>query len=392
MLKTPILQFGTSRFLQAHVDLFVSEALACGEALGGMTVVQTTGNPASAGRVAALASGDGYPVRVRGLRDGIPIDEIRISHSVQMALNAGTQWPEVRRAVREAQIIISNTGDGGYALDPRDGPALLENVDQVPQGFVAKLVVLLFQRWQSERSGRKEEGQALKKDPSARPLTLYPCELIARNGDTLRDLVCGVARAWELPESYLAYLSSHCCWANSLVDRIVPEALEPVGAIAEPYALWVIERQAGLQLPCTHPCIVLTDDLTPFEQRKLFMLNLGHTYLAERWLVDARSADETVFQAMSDAALRADLEAVWSSEVLPVFEALGQKEEALDYLLKLRDRLLNPFVAHRLADIAQNHAVKKQRRLAPLIALARQLDLTLEQSRLRAAVQRESGP
>lgn len=384
MLKTPILQFGTSRFLQAHVDLFVSEALACGEAVGGMTVVQTTGNPASAGRVAALASGHGYPVRVRGLRDGIPVDEMRISRSVQVALNAGTQWQEVRSAVHEAQIIISNTGDSGYALDPRDGPALIENVDQVPQGFVAKLVVLLFQRWQNER---KEEGQALP----ARPLTLYPCELIARNGDTLRDLVCGVARAWELPEGYLAYLSSHCCWANTLVDRIVPEALEPVGAIAEPYALWVIERQAGLQLPCTHPCIVLTDDLTPFEQRKLFMLNLGHTYLAERWLVDARSADETVFQAMSDAALRADLEAVWSTEVLPVFEALGQKEEALDYLVKLRDRLLNPFVAHRIADIAQNHAAKKQRRLAPLIALSRQLGLTLEQPRLRAAVQREPG-
>ncbi|UUZ70193.1 mannitol dehydrogenase family protein [Polaromonas sp. P2-4] len=381
MLKTPILQFGTSRFLQAHVDLFVSEALACGEALGGITVVQTTGNPASAGRVAALASGHGYPVRVRGLRAGIPVDEMCISHSVQAALNAGTQWQEVCSAAREAQIIISNTGDSGYALDPRDGPALIENVDQVPQGFVAKLVVLLFQRWQNE-------GQALP----ARPLTLYPCELIARNGDTLRDLVCGVARAWELPESYLAYLSSHCCWANTLVDRIVPEALEPVGAIAEPYALWVIERQAGLQLPCTHSCIVLTDDLTPFAQRKLFMLNLGHSYLAERWLVDARSADETVFQAMSDAALRVDLEAVWITEVLPVFEALGQKEEALDYLVKLRDRLLNPFVAHRMADIAQNHAAKKQRRLAPLIALARQLGLTLEQPRLRAAVQRDPGP
>ena len=137
--------------------------------------------------------------------------------------------------------------------------------------------------------------------------------------------------------------------------------------------------------------MVMTDDLTPFEQRKLFMLNLGHTYLAERWLVDARPADETVFQAMSDAALRADLEAVWSAEVLPVFEALGQKVEALDYLVKLRDRLLNPFVAHRMADIAQNHAAKIQRRLAPLIALAGQLGLALEQHRLRAAVQRD-GP
>ena len=72
-----ILQFGTSRFLQAHVDLFVSEALAsgaAGQALGGITVVQTTDNPSSAQRVAALASGDGYPVRIRGLLNGQRVD------------------------------------------------------------------------------------------------------------------------------------------------------------------------------------------------------------------------------------------------------------------------------------------------------------------------------
>lgn len=33
--------------------------------------------------------------------------------------------------------------------------------------------------------------------------------------------------------------------------------------------------------------------------------------------------------------------------------------EALSYLAELRDRLLNPFPRHRLADIARNHAKKK---------------------------------
>ena len=66
----PILQFGTGRFLQAHVGLFVSEALARGDALGGITVVQTTGSPASTARTAAMAAGEGYEVRIRGLVDG----------------------------------------------------------------------------------------------------------------------------------------------------------------------------------------------------------------------------------------------------------------------------------------------------------------------------------
>ena len=41
MNMNPILQFGTSRFLQAHADLFISEALQQqdGEALGGIMFI-----------------------------------------------------------------------------------------------------------------------------------------------------------------------------------------------------------------------------------------------------------------------------------------------------------------------------------------------------------------
>ena len=37
-----IVQFGTSRFLQAHADLFVHEARASGRDIGPITIVQTT--------------------------------------------------------------------------------------------------------------------------------------------------------------------------------------------------------------------------------------------------------------------------------------------------------------------------------------------------------------
>lgn len=70
----PILQFGTSRFLQAHVDLFVREVPSSGAALGAIPVVQNIDSLQSAQRVAAFNRGDGFPVRVRGLREGEPID------------------------------------------------------------------------------------------------------------------------------------------------------------------------------------------------------------------------------------------------------------------------------------------------------------------------------
>ena len=374
-MKHAILQFGTSRFLQAHVDLFVSQALDRGEAgwaIGGITVVQTTHNPASAERVAALAAGGGYTVRIRGLRHGERVDETITCRAVQQALQADADWSALRDAMAsDVRVIVSNTADRGYQLDEQDGPALLDDISRAPRSFPAKLLVLLHHRWLTQ--------------PAAE-LSIFPCELIERNGDVLRDVVGTLAEQWNLDSGFVDWLASHCIWANSLVDRIVSEALHPVGAVAEPYALWAIEHRPGLVLPCAHEAILLTDDLARHERLKLFLLNAGHTFLAERWLVDGRAEGETVQQAMNDPVLRPELESFWSDEVLPVFDALGQRAEAEAYLVDLRERLLNPFLNHRVADIAQNHAQKKQRRFAPITALADQLHCDIAQPRLRAAL------
>jgi len=368
----PILQFGTGRFLQAHVDLFVSQALARGEAIGGITVVQTTDSPQSSSRLAALASGRGFRVEIQGRMNGERVVETVHVDSVREGLDASRDWPRVMEAIAtDVQVIVSNTADRGYALNDSDSAALLWDSAAVPRSFPAKLLVLLHHRWRC--------------NPDA-ALSLYPCELVSRNGDTLRDLVLDLAQAWGTPGQFQDYVREHCVWVNSLVDRIVSAPIEPVGAVAEPFALWAIERRARMVLPCTHAAIVLTDTLARHERLKLMLLNLGHSFLAERWIVGRRAADETVIQAMSDVGLRAELEAVWCDEVLPVFDAEGEGEDARAYLTGLRDRLLNPFLAHRLADIAKDHAEKKRRRIAPLIARATALNLGLAQTRLHAAL------
>jgi len=370
----PILQFGTSRFLQAHVDLFVSEAMDEHAALGGITVVQTTDSVESAARVAAMATGTPFPIRIRGLQQGRSVDETRTCRSVRAALRTATQWPVLRREMAEGdvRVVVSNTGDAGWRLDAADGPAALDAHAAAPAGFPAKLLVLLHGRWQAR---------------PADPLSVLPCELVSRNGERLGALVADLAAAWRLPPAFLEWLRAHPVWGNSLVDRIVSEPLRPVGAVAEPYALWAIERQAGLVAPCRHGAIALVDDLARVERLKLWLLNLGHTVLAELWLrASGRPPDRTVFEAMNDPSQRATLEGVWADEVLPVFDALGEGVAARAYLETLRYRLGNPFLAHRLADIAGNHADKKQRRLAPVVAAGREQSPPLSQPWLEAAL------
>lgn len=395
----PILQFGTSRFLQAHVDFFVSEAarrdrhkaddpknppdiVDAGDALGKITVVQTTTSAASRARIAALSHHRTYPVLIRGLHQQEKID-IRIEcDSIAEALHADTDWSTLRQRIRhDVKVIVSNTGDKGYVGFSEDGPSLLDG-GSAPRGFAAKLVVLLHERYLA----------------GAEPITLLPCELVSHNGDVLRDLVIDIAQRWECAPAFIDYLRRHCVWVNSLVDRIVSEAIEPIGAIAEPYALWAIERQAGMVLPCRHESMILTDDLAHFERLKLFLLNLGHTLLAQCWL-DAKAkdlaagkasthndnaAETTVLDAMQCTEWRHVLETTWRDEVLPVFAALGQFDNASRYLVEVRDRFNNPFLAHRLADIANNHEEKKRRRMQPVVDLARELKLDIEQRHLRA--------
>lgn len=341
-MTTPILQFGTSRFLQAHADLFVSEAMEAGKSLGPITVVQTSGDPARAGRIGALSAPEGFPVIIRGLEDGQPVERALRVRSVVRSLSTSSDWAEVRRVfVEEASVVLSNTGDKGYALVEGD------SVDGVPRSFPMKLLALLHARF---RGG-------------ARPLTILPCELISRNGEVLRHLIVDLASRHVPDATFVSWLSERVIWGNTLVDRIVSEPIEPAGAIAEPYAIWAIERQAGLTLPCEHPCIRLVDDLTPYERLKLHILNLGHTVLADRWLTDGRSDAECVKDILADAAIRSELEVIYREEVVPGFRQHGLGDEAAAYVATTLERFLNPYLDHRLRDIAGNHAEKIVRRI-----------------------------
>lgn len=370
MSITPILQFGTSRFLQAHADLFISEAMAEGQALGPVTVVQSSGDPARRKRLEALAAPGGYPVLIKGIEESAPVErEVRVT-AIARSLATETDWPEiVRIAVEEAQVILSNTGDAGWKPQADDAQPHFSQAMSYP----AKLTQLLFARFQA----------------GGRPLTVMPAELIARNGETLRARVLELAA--PLSADFAAWVAENVVFANSLVDRIVSEPLEPAGAVAEPYALWAIEDAPNLIVPCTHPAIRVVPDLEQIETLKLHVLNLGHTYLVANWLAREVEEGRLVRDEMADAAIRADLADLYEQEVLPTFHAAGYGDEARDYVETTLERFANPFLVHRLSDIAQNHGEKTQRRIGAFIDWGRALGVTGDQLRLRRIVEEEAG-
>ncbi|MFT4013546.1 MAG: mannitol dehydrogenase family protein [Paracoccus sp. (in: a-proteobacteria)] len=346
-----ILQFGTSRFLQAHVDLFLHEAREAGQDVPPVMVIQGSGpgsgGAARAGRVAAFGAPQGYPVIIRGLQDGRPVERRVQVKSVAGGLSVATDWPRILRFfIHEARFVVSNTGDAGYAPHPADAGRGLGA--QAPlSSFPARLAQLLRARFAAGGAG----------------LVILPCELVQGNGPVLRGLVRGIAQAEGGAPEFLDWLDREVIFANTLVDRIVSEPIEPVGAVAEPYALWAVERVPGLVMPCTHPAIQLADSIEPHERLKLHILNLGHSYLAQLWLDGVRPTQETVRQILADPAIRARLDALYADEVLPGFAARGLGDQARAYVDATMARFLNPFLAHRISDISDNHALKVRRRM-----------------------------
>ena len=360
---TPIVQFGTSRFLQAHADLFVSEAAADGRAMGPITVIQSSEDVGRAKRLAGLAAG--YDVRLRGIENGREVDEVYHVSSIARALSLPADLDEARRVLSdEARIILSNTADVGFARRPADSADAYDQAMSYP----AKIVHLLRPRYEAG-------GEALQ---------IMPTELVRNNGDMLRDLVVDAAAGAE--DRYRAWLAEEVVWVNSLVDRIVSEPLEPAGAVAEPYALWAVEDRPDLVLPCTHPSIEVVDDLGVIERRKLFILNLGHTWMVAEWLARGGCGATFVRDVMSYGQWSSRLCDLYEQEVLPGFRAAGEAEGVEDYIEVTLERFANPFLDHRLEDIAQNHAEKLERRIGAFLGWARENGDTRSKPRLEAAM------
>ncbi len=344
--RETVLQFGTGKFLRAFTDLFLHEMNESGSAAHGAVVVQSTGTD----RVGQFRVGGGrYHVAVRGLADGRQVDRMVEVRSVRRALSAQGDWHEILEVARSdgLSLIVSNATEAGYVLDPADGPG-----GEPPESFPAKLLAVLAARFEAGLAGP----------------TILPCELVEQNGQRLRGLVLDQAARWGLSGPLVDWLGGACRWRNTLVDRIVsaPRSDDPMAprdplfAVAEPFALWLIEgpeRVAGLE---GHPAVQRVERLEPYYLRKVRILNGAHTALVAK----ARPLGfETVRQAVLDREIGRWLERLLFDEIVPTLE--GRTDRPEHFARQCLERFANPFLDHRLADIALAHDAKVRVRLAP---------------------------
>lgn len=363
-LPERVLQFGTGAFLRGFADAFVDEAIRAGRFNGRVVMVGSTGS----GRTAALNEQDGlYTLCVRGREAGRTVDEAHLITSVSRALAAADAWEDVLACARtpELALVISNTTEVGIALDEDDRLDL-----RPPRSFPGKLTAVLFER-----------ARAFDYDPT-KGLLVLPCELIENNGDTLRGVVQALAERWELGPDFLRWLEDANRFCNTLVDRIVPgvpddpEALfERLGyrddllTVAEPYRLWAIEGDAALRarLPLAGPDLVVAEDITPYRERKVRILNGGHTSTVPAALLCGL---QTVCEAVEDPRVGRFIRRVVQEEIVPSLDL--DAEMAQTFARDVLERFANPFIRHDLLDITFQQTMKMRVRVVPsLLGYAR---------------------
>ena len=343
-----VLQFGGGNFLRAFADLFIEEANRGPNPVGQVVVVQST-----ASRRAALlnAQGGRYHVVTRGIVDGEQVDAVQAVTSVARGLVAQEEWPAVLAVATAPQLrlIISNVTEAGYLLDAADTEYRPDGV-AAPCSFSAKLLAVLHARYQAGQPG----------------VTILPCELLDHNADRLLALLLEQAALWQLPAPFLQWLQSEVYWLNTLVDRIVSGkpaehpllATDQLLTVAEPFALWVIEGKGRERDLFAHPAIVVVDDVERYALRKVRILNGAHTALVSKALP---MGIVTVREGVNHPAVGPWLRRVLFEEIVPT--VADRVDGAEEFAAQVLDRFANPFLDHKLADIALHHETKVQVRL-----------------------------
>lgn len=375
-----VLQIGEGNFLRGFADWMIQQCRTQGLFHGGVAVTQP--RPHGAKKLAELKDQDGlYTQLIRGLKNGQAIEETEVIAVFNAIIDPYSEWDRFMALAEgpELQVVVSNTTEAGlrYIETPW-------TPQQPVESFPAKLTLLLYRRFETF-GGAADKG-----------LIMLPCELLERNGDTLKECVLKHSEDWGLPESFQQWVTAHNRFLNSLVDRIVTgypaddaeaifEKLQYQDAMlnaAEPYHFWAIEAEPALErvLPFVQAGlnVVWTDDLKPYQLRKVRILNGAHTLMTPIGLL---SGAEHVRGLMEESTLGQWVRATVASEIIP---SVPIDEASLTaYANDVYDRYLNPFIRHRLLDIAMNSVSKFKARLLPTLVTYMEDNKTLPEGLIR---------
>jgi len=237
-----------------------------------------------------------------------------------------------------------------------------------PQSFPAKVTSLLYQRFKAF-NGAADKG-----------LIFFACELIDKNGDTLKKYVLQHAVNWKLGDGFIQWVNESCAFCNTLVDRIVPgfpkdeiiQIQQEIGyddqlvVVGEYFHFWVIEAPEWVQkeFPAASAGLDVrfVNDITPYRDQKVLVLNGCHT---GSFAVSYLSGLETVREAFEHPVAGRFMRELVEDEVMAIMD--WTEQELKSFANKILERFRNPYIRHMWQSIALNAMSKWETRNLPTV-------------------------
>lgn len=216
------------------------------------------------------------------------------------------------------------------------------------------------------------EALRLRQEKGLPAFTVMSCDNMPENGHVTRNVVLALAK---MRDAKLAqWIEENVSFPSTMVDRIVPAATnqtmekiqqqlggidDPAGIAGEPFKQWVIEDNFVAGRPQWQKAgAELVNDVLPYEEMKLRMLNGSHSFLAYLgYLGGYRHIDE----CMQDANYVKAARHLMLQEQAPTLKVKGVDLQA--YADSLLDRYRNTGLKHRTWQIAMDGTLKLPQRM-----------------------------
>ena len=293
------------------------------------------------------------------------------------AVHPGTDHAAYLDYLRRSQVavITITVTEVGYLAGP-DG----HHLDRTKETVQADIAALREDPVAAVTTipGKLVAGLLARRSSDSGPITVLPCDNLPESGPLAAAVVGDLAA--DVDHSLSGWIDENVNFATSMVDRITPatspddrllvartqgyEDASPVPT--EPFSEWVISGSFPAGRPAWHESGArIVEDVTPYEQRKLWLLNGSHSLLAYAGSIRGHS---TIDEAIADPECRSWVEEFWTEAGRNLI--LGT-EAAEAYTSALIERFSNPRVRHQLSQIAPDGSRKLPIRILPTLRAER---------------------